>query len=64
MLGFLYVFRIPINELKKKIRFLAIASHTHTPRAGMRKGTRKMMEREMRKDIKRERGKEGREGGE
>ena len=63
MLGFLYVFHIPIHELKKKIRFLAIASYTH-PQGRNAKGKGKRMEREMWKDMEREKGTEGREGGE
>ena len=63
MLGFLYVFHIPINGFKTKLRYLVIASYTH-PQGRNAKGNGKMMEREIKKDIERERGKEGREGGE
>ena len=56
------LFHIPINELKKTIRFLAIASYSH-PQGRNAKGKGKTMEREMGKDIERER-EEGSEGGE
>ena len=52
---------MPINELQKHVRFLAIASYTH-PQGRNAKGKGKRMEREIKDDIARERGKEGREG--
>ena len=57
------LFHIPINELKKTLRFLAIASYSH-PQGRNAKGKWKRMEREMWKDIKRKREgrKRGREG--
>ena len=65
MLGSLHVlfFYIPINELKKKIKFLAIASYTH-PQGRNAKGEKKRMEREIWRDIerKRKRRKGGRKG--
>ena len=61
MLGFLYVFHIPINEIKKKLRFLAITV-LHTPPV-------QECEREREKDGEinvegyGERERDGREGG-
>ena len=34
MLGFLYVFHIPINDLKKKLKFRVITVLHHPPRVG------------------------------